>query len=404
MINSNKTILSISQINNQVKYSLENNYNDIWIKGEISSCKKYPSGHVYLTLKDDLSEISGVLFYKYASQITFEFQIGMKVIIQGNLSLYVPRGQYQLQIFNMYPSGQGELWLAFEKLKNKLKSEGLFDQKNKLIIPKYPQTIGIVTSTEGAVLQDMIHVLNRRAPNVKIIISPASVQGQNAPKEIAYAINQLNEYNKVDLIIVGRGGGSIEDLWAFNDEVVARAIFNSVIPIISAVGHETDVTISDYVADLRAPTPSAAAELSVPRIDDIIQYIDEVANRLRIETINIISKYNEKLEYIKNQYAFRKPIIDLKAKSEKISNYYYRLNLCKDKQFQVKNLNFEKTKKIFKSLDPKLQLKKGYALIINKNNKIVKSYTQVEKSENVKILLHKGMIKTKITHIKDQHE
>ena len=257
-------ILSVSQVANQVKYSLERNFSNVWIKGEVVSCKPYPSGHIYLTLKDESAELSAVIFAQYAQQITHYPSSGMEVLAIGDLSIYAPRGQFQMQIKDLYLSGEGELWLAFETLKNKLEAEGYFDIAVKKKIPRYPQKIGIITSSKGAAIRDIIQVLSRRVPHVRCYIYPVPVQGREAAKRIAKAIENMNQYAQVDLLIIGRGGGSLEDLWPFNEEAVARAIFSSQIPTISAVGHEIDFTIADFVADLRAPTPSAAAELISP--------------------------------------------------------------------------------------------------------------------------------------------
>ena len=267
-------ILSVSQVANQVKYSLEGNFSNVWIKGEVASCKPYPSGHIYLNLKDENAEISAVIFSQYAQQITHYPKSGMEVLVMGDLSLYVPRGQFQMQIKNLYLCGEGELWLAFEKLKNKLEAEGLFDISVKKQIPLYPKKIGIITSSEGAVLRDIIHVLNRRAPHVRCCIYPVPVQGQGSAEKIAEGIENMNQYGQADILIIGRGGGTLEDLWSFNEEIVVRSIYNSKIPIISAVGHETDTTLSDYAADYRAPTPSVAAEVASIDREEIMQYLD----------------------------------------------------------------------------------------------------------------------------------
>ena len=268
------TILTITQVTNQVKFTLERHYSNLWIQGEISSCKSYPSGHIYLTLKDGQSELSSIIFSQYAHQLSHQPETGMKVTVNGDLSLYSARGQFQLQIKNLYPSGQGELWLAYEALKQKLKAEGLFEIERKKKIPRFPKRIGIITSSEGAALKDIIQILNRRAPHVACVIFPVSVQGKKAALEISSAIIAMNQYGNIDTLIVGRGGGSLEDLWCFNDEYVVRAIHASQIPLISAVGHETDITLSDYAADCRAPTPSAAAELAAEDRHETIQLLD----------------------------------------------------------------------------------------------------------------------------------
>ncbi len=255
------TIFTITQLSNQVKYALERDYDNLWIQGEIASCTSYPSGHIYMTLKDEQSELSAVVFSQHVHQISSEPKIGQKVTVNGSLSLYSPKGKFQFQIRNIYPTGQGELWMAFEALKEKLQAEGLFDHEKKKDMPKFPSRIGIITSSKGAALRDILQVLKRRAPHISCIIYHVPVQGRDAGKQISTALDTMNEYGTIDTLILGRGGGSMEDLWCFNDEQVIRSIYSSNIPVISAIGHEADTTLSDYAADLRAATPSAAAEL-----------------------------------------------------------------------------------------------------------------------------------------------
>jgi exodeoxyribonuclease VII large subunit len=276
----NPTILTVTQLNNQVKSQMETRFKNLWIQGEISSPKKYPSGHTYLTLKDSQSEISSVLFSGSGRNIDFQILHGLKVIAYGQPSIFIRRGQYQFIIENMYPAGKGELWLSFEQLKKRLVNEGLFDQKFKRNISLYPRRIGVLTSGSGSVLRDIINVINRRAPHINILVRPVQVQGEAAVDDIRRGLKEMNEHGGVDTIILGRGGGSMEDLWCFNDESLARDIFHSRLPVISAVGHETDFTISDFVADHRAPTPSAAAEIAVPKQADLVQILDDFQKRM----------------------------------------------------------------------------------------------------------------------------
>ena len=273
--------VSVSQLNHYVKRVLEHNgyLKDICIQGEISNFKHHPSGHLYLSLKDEASVLRAVMFRTAASALRFLPENGMKVIARGRITVYEPGGVYQLYIESMEPDGEGALYQAFLRLKEKLDKEGLFDSALKKPIPSYPSVISVVTAASGAAVRDIINVLGRRYPLASVKIFPVSVQGEGAAQEIADAIHFLNEKTIGDVMIVGRGGGSIEDLWAFNEEIVARAIFQSKIPIISAVGHETDFTIADFVADLRAPTPSAAAELATPSSEDVINLIENFRNR-----------------------------------------------------------------------------------------------------------------------------
>ncbi|MEE9165043.1 MAG: exodeoxyribonuclease VII large subunit, partial [Nitrospinota bacterium] len=261
--NPERQVYTVTEITRAIKFSLETEFPRVWIEGEISNLRIPSSGHMYLTIKDEESQIKVVMFRSGKSQLKFGPKDGDQVIVKGKITVYEPRGEYQIVIDYMEPKGIGALQLAFQQLKEKLSKEGLFDEELKKSLPLLPQKIGIITSPTGAAVRDILNIIDRRFPNVHILIAPVKVQGEGAAQEIAAAVKDLNKIKGVDVIIVGRGGGSIEDLWAFNEEVVARAIFESEIPVISAVGHEIDFTISDFVADLRAPTPSAAAELVV---------------------------------------------------------------------------------------------------------------------------------------------
>lgn len=268
-------ILTVSELTTSIKSTLEENFNDLNLVGEISNYKAHPSGHWYFTLKDSGAQISATMWKGVNSSVFFTPQDGMKIIVKGRITVYPPRGNYQIDVRSMKPAGEGELQAAFERLKRKLSDEGLFDVKYKKEISKFSQKIGIVTGSSTAALKDMISVAERRFPLVELVIAPARVQGEGAAEEIVQSIKSLNKQDDIDLIIIARGGGSLEDLWAFNEEIVARAIFNSRIPIISGVGHEVDFTIADFVADLRAPTPTAAMELATPDKTDIFAFINE---------------------------------------------------------------------------------------------------------------------------------
>ncbi|MBI4429018.1 MAG: exodeoxyribonuclease VII large subunit, partial [Ignavibacteriales bacterium] len=260
---SSRKILTVTEITRKLRIYLEETFPQVWVQGEISNCKRHTSGHLYFTLKDEAAQISAVMWQSNAETLLFALEDGMKAVVRGAITVYPPKGNYQIDVDKVQPIGVGELQLAFERLKQKLAAEGLFDPRHKKPIPEFPQSIGIITSESGAALQDIRSVLSRRFSAVKVIFIPVKVQGPGAAEEIAQAISDMNRFGKVDVIIVGRGGGSLEDLWAFNEEIVVRAIFASRIPVISAVGHEIDFSISDFVADLRAPTPSAAAAMVV---------------------------------------------------------------------------------------------------------------------------------------------
>lgn len=277
-------VVTVSQLNNYVKRYIDQNIHlsDLWIKGEISNFKHHYSGHMYLTLKDETSTLKAVMFKAQAAQIKFKPADGMKVVAFGRISVYEAGGTYQLYIESIIPDGVGELYAAYEQLKQKLESEGLFLPDKKKPLPRFPRTIGVISSISGAALRDVLHVLSRRYPIADVFVYPAKVQGIGSADSICAGLDYLSKQNKCDVIILARGGGSIEDLWSFNEEKTARAIYACDIPVISGVGHETDYTISDFVADMRAPTPSAAAEIAVPSLIDVIAYIDSCNKKLRL--------------------------------------------------------------------------------------------------------------------------
>ena len=310
-------ILTVSELTHEIKNILEMKFPDIWIEGEVSNLRVPPSGHIYFTLKDDFSQIRAVLFKMQARTLRFFPEDGLHVICRGRVSLYEKRGEYQLILEDIEPKGIGALQLAFLQLKERLEKEGLFDAAHKKPITMVPQTIGIITSPTGAVISDMLHILHRRFENVHILLYPVRVQGEGASLEIANAIEYFNGRTDVDVIILGRGGGSLEDLWAFNEELVARAIYNSEIPIISAVGHETDYTISDFVADLRAPTPSAAAELVVRDKREIKNSLHYLEDRLESQILNILQEHRTNLSHLRKM---------LKDPRKKIEEYILRVD------------------------------------------------------------------------------
>ena len=306
-MNFTPLIFSVSELTRLIKKNLEELFPIIQVEGEVSNCTYHTSGHLYFTLKDSSAIISVVMWRSKVALQSFKIKNGMKVILQGSITVYEPRGNYQLDCNKIIPKGIGELQLRYEELKNKLLAEGLFDNERKKSLPEFPEKIGIVTSPTGAAIRDMINILSRRMPSVEIIIFPVKVQGDEAKNEIAEAIKILNEQNIVDLIIVGRGGGSLEDLWAFNEEIVARAISNSKIPIVSAVGHEIDFTIADFVSDLRAPTPSAAAELVVKDKSELIETINNLLYNCKNRLENLIDSEFKSISGFINSYAFNIP-------------------------------------------------------------------------------------------------
>ncbi len=381
-------VATVSQINGYVKKILDHNIilNNVWVKGEISNYKRHTSGHLYITLKDEGGVLKSVMFRGAALSLTFEPADGMKVMARGRISVYEAGGAYQLYIEEMRKEGVGDLYAAFERLKKKLADEGLFDDKHKKPIPRFPDSVGVATAATGAAVRDIINVITRRSPHTKIIIRPTLVQGEGAKESIKGAIEYFNREKNADTLIIGRGGGSIEDLWAFNEELVARAIFASEIPIISAVGHETDFTIADFAADLRAPTPSAAAEIAVPDSAELISAINVM--RARIERAE--AKRIENGRLVLKRFKMRTP-------RDKIEEYYLRLDsLMKhmDSGFRLKTGERAKALAAASSkldaLSPLKTLTRGYSIPINADGAVIKSAKEMNSGDEFCLRLHDG--------------
>ncbi|MBM7693251.1 exodeoxyribonuclease VII large subunit [Peribacillus deserti] len=334
------------------KFDADPHLQNMFIKGEISNLKQHSSGHMYFTLKDEKARILAVMFQTYSSGMKFSPENGMHVLIKGDITVYEPSGQYQIYVKEMAPDGIGELYLAYEQLKTKLEQEGLFLNKYKKAIPVYPKTVGVITSPTGAAIRDIITTLRRRYPIANIMIYPALVQGTQAPQSVVRAIETANSRNEADVLIIGRGGGSIEELWAFNEEKVARAVFSSKIPIISAVGHETDFTISDFVADLRAPTPTGAAELAVPHINDILERLLSRKNRMTRELQKRLSTEQSRLLNLEKSYAFRYPQRLYEQKLEQLDRTMDRFNKGFDKYFVRKKETVQRLSAALRKRDP----------------------------------------------------
>jgi len=301
LLSDHKQILTVSELTLQVKKHLEKGFEEVWLEGEISNFRSPSSGHYYFTLKDDTSQIRAVIFRFMGRYLKYQPQDGLQIMCRGRISLYEPRGEYQIILDYMEPKGVGALQIAFDQLKEKLKKEGLFDPEHKRPLPFLPTTIGVVTSPTGAVIKDIINVIGRRFPNVALLINPVKVQGEGSSQEIATAIATLNRISGIDVIILARGGGSLEDLWSFNEEIVARAIYLSTIPVVSAVGHEIDFTIADFVADLRAPTPSAAAELVVRDKKELARLIVSLSDRLRNRIVQVIETEKQQSVFLQKR-------------------------------------------------------------------------------------------------------
>ena len=377
----NRPTISVSELTSKLKDLIESNFSNIWIQGEISNFKHHSSGHMYFTLKDQGAELRCVMFRGFNQGIHFKPEDGMDVILQGKITVYEPRGQYQLMVQNMEPAGIGTLFLAFEALKKQLQSEGLFDNSLKKQLPQYPKKVGIVTSETGAAYKDMVQVLNRRAPYLDIVLRPTLVQGINAANDIVKAIKELASIENIDVLIVGRGGGSLEDLWAFNEEEVARVIVACKVPIISAVGHETDVTISDMVADLRAPTPSAAAEIVALSVNDLKQKINEQTNTLIKQFQFKLNKIWQTFDHLSERHIVQKPQNIIERQKEKLNTIYNRLMLKMNHLLAISKTKSIAINKELNILNPSDILKRGYSIIYDTNGAIIRKGSDLNKND-----------------------
>ena len=389
--------ISVTELNKYIKDKIDKDemLNNVFVKGEISNYKHHYTGHLYFTLKDENSLIKCIMFKGYAVNLKFEPKDGMKVTIFGSVSVFERDGVYQIYVKAMQEDGIGSLYKAYEEMKAKLEKEGLFDQSHKKKIPLMPRCIGVLTSNTGAVIRDIINVSTRRNPNVYIKLLPVPVQGPGAAEKIVDAIKTMNEKKLADVIIVARGGGSLEDLWPFNEEIVARAIYDSELPVISAVGHETDFTIADFVADLRAPTPSAAAELAVPNIADIKLKLEGYNNRYKLALKKKVEFMKLRYEKCMNSRVFKEPL-------QKINEKYILIDMkVKTMQNSISNIyNSKKTNMIkhiakLDALSPLKTLTRGYS-IVQVNGKVVKSVEELKKDEEIDIRLVDGQARAKV--------
>ena len=394
----NKKVLTVTQLNMYVKSILDSNtvLNDVYIQGEISNfTNHYKSGHLYMSIKDETGIIKAVMFRQYASSLNFMPKSGMKVIVRGRVSLFERDGTYQLYITAMRQAGLGDLQLAYEQLKAKLQKEGLFDTEKKKILPKIPSRVAVITSPTGAAVQDIFNILKRRFPIVNVIMCPVQVQGELAAPQLIEAVKQVNEKNCADVIIIGRGGGSIEDLWAFNDETLAREIYKSKIPVISAVGHETDFTICDYVADRRAPTPSAAAELAVPDRDDLIIRFDRLKSNLKNSLTRTFKQNELKFESLMNKQCMKNPYFSITVKGQEVDLLENRMIKSFERIYSQSNASFLKVASKLNSLSPTNVLLRGYS-VVYKDDKIISSKDDVSKGDEIKLNFSDGVRKAEI--------
>lgn len=411
--------VTISDLNRYIKakFDMDTHLNRVYLKGEISNFKHHTRGHFYFTLKDENSRIAAVMFASSAKSVAFEPEDGMKVLVSGRIALYEATGSYQIYVDSMELDGIGNLYLEFERLKKKLAKEGLFNKEHKRPIPRFPKKIGIITAPTGAAIRDILSTIKRRYPICETILFPALVQGTGAKESIVKQLNKAQEYD-LDIIICGRGGGSIEDLWAFNEEIVARAIYNSKIPVISAVGHEIDFTIADYVADLRAPTPTGAAEMAVPNLVDLKSLIEQYKIRANEAVTNIIKKNRIKLESLQNSFVLKNPLSLYEIKEQKLDSYIDYLNQYMANKLNHAKLMYEKVinNKILKSpqsmfdkkkhqyelllktievLNPMKLLSSGYS-IVKSNGKVIKNSHDVNLDDVVDIELSEGKLKCSV--------
>ncbi|MBN1621328.1 MAG: exodeoxyribonuclease VII large subunit [Endomicrobiales bacterium] len=396
-----RKIYTITELNREIKIILEDAYPSIWVEGEISNLKSYSSGHMYLSLKDSESQISAVIFKNVNKFFKFKLEDGLKVIVKCRVSTYPKRGGYQIVITHVEPAGKGELQLAFEQLKEKLEKEGLFDPKKKKRIPLLPQKIGVVTSSSGAAIRDIISVIDRRFANVEILLYPVRVQGDEAKHEIVAALDYLNKYHDtLDVILLGRGGGSYEDLWAFNEEIVAREIHKSKIPIISCVGHEIDFTIADFVADLRAPTPSAAAELVVKNKTELVDKLNNLKLHLANRMNFLISHYSEKLKYLKSSRAMTRPQDIFEERLQELDDLYSNLSSNLRQLVENKDMLFSQLGEKLNLLSPLNILSRGYSICWKQpDNEILKDVKDIKTNDKIKIRLHKGELTAKVSEV-----
>ena len=383
--------ISVTELNSYIKDKIGNDefLNNVYIKGEISNFKHHYTGHMYFTLKDKNSLIKCIMFKTYTTHLDFIPKDGMNVLILGTVSVFERDGVYQVYCKAMQEDGIGALYAKYEALKAKLEEEGLFDKQYKKQIPFMPKKIGVLTSQTGSVIKDIINVSTRRNPNVYLRLLPVPVQGEGAAIKIADAIKLMNEENLADVIILARGGGSLEDLWPFNEEVVARAIFDSKLPVISAVGHETDFTIADFVADLRAPTPSAAAELAVANVDDIKRSLEKYENRLSISLSKKLELMKLRYENVMNLRVFKEPLLGIQDEYVRLDNVVKSIYDRTIEKYKESNFVFSNLVSKLDSLSPLKTLTRGYS-IIQKDNKIVKSKNDLNAGDNIKITLTDG--------------
>ena len=423
-----KRYLTVTALTKYIKYKFDQDAHlkNVLLKGEISNFKHHSRGHFYFTLKDDHAQISAIMFAGNARKIKFRPEDGMNVLVEGYISVYEPGGSYQIYVQSMTEDGVGNLYIAFEQLKEKLQNEGLFDSKHKQPIPRFPRRIGVLTSPTGAAVRDIIHIVNRRYPLAEIIVYPTLVQGEYAKDSIVQQVQKANQDGLVDVIILGRGGGSIEDLWPFNEEIVAYAIFASKIPVISSVGHETDFTISDFVADLRAPTPSGAAEVAVPDKIELLGQLQNLRERLRSSLYIMLKQHKERYNRVFSSYVFGDPqrilengirkldLLDEKLKllspkkriqqlQKDVLDWDRRLYEIERRILSDKKKSFDQYRAKLELLNPLALMKKGYG-VMERDGVVITSVSSIQKGDYVSFRLRDGHIESKVVDVRKENE
>lgn len=399
-MNYSKMAITVTDLNQYIKNKIADDeyLNNVLVKGEISNFKNHYTGHLYFTLKDENCLIKCIMFKSYAQKLNFMPKDGMKVLILGSVSVFERDGVYQIYAKAMQEDGIGDLYTKYQELKTKLEKQGLFDKQNKMTIPKMPRVIGVLTSQTGSVIRDIINVSTRRNPNVVIRLLPVPVQGEGAAEKIASGIELMNRKRLADVLILARGGGSLEDLWPFNEEIVANSIYNSEIPIISAVGHETDFTIADFVADLRAPTPSAAAELAVPDVYEVKQKINTYQNRLRLSLNKKVELMKLKFEKCMNSYVFKEPTRKIQESYLQIDSIVKSIDNIMKTRLEKEKSQFVKVLSSLDALSPLKTLTRGYS-IVEKEGNIVRKKEELKQDDDIVIRLSDGKITAKVQNL-----
>jgi len=398
-----KHIYTVSELTREARMLFESAFSSVWVEGEISNFIAHSSGHMYFSLKDESAFLNCAMFRAENQLLKFTPKDGMQVLCLGRVSIYDKQGKYQLYAHAMEPKGLGALQLAFQQLKEKLEKEGLFDRSRKRPLPFLPRRIGIVTSPTGAAIRDMLNISARRFQNIEIIINPVRVQGQSAAAEIANAVNEFNKYAKVDAIVVTRGGGSLEDLWPFNEEIVARAIYNSKIPVISAVGHEVDFTIADFVADVRAPTPSAAAELVIPEKEKLVSLVEAAYRRLTNSFLHKINISKQQLNQLRDSYVLREPMNFVLQMRQRIDDFNHELLVRMDHVVKLNKEAFKTLAGKLGALSPLAVLSRGYSITFrDSTQKVIKNAGSLKRGDRMRSRLHKGEVVSIVEDINDK--